>query len=259
MGVQFPDTWAVVVGQKEFSFDIPQTVRQPFVVGFREPVAFVVVLRLVIRGIAVEEGFRLVVLLDEFLEVLVFNDHLLKPSACFVDQREVVPHGVRLAAERIQFGRVAFPDQLIEIRRLPDIRDIRFRMQHLPNVFEVDPGVQRISEFVAQLIRMIAYTPVQIRQIWIEVVVDFKVVARVLMEQDPAASAEHFDVPRIVRREPDNDLVPQSSFTAHPGHETVHLSFSHLAFSGKALCVQTEQKSKKAALCIHSYAKRPLF
>lgn len=60
---------------------------------------FVVILGFKVRRIEIEERVRTVILLDEFLEIFIFDNNISQSGGCRFDQRKVVPHIVRLCAE----------------------------------------------------------------------------------------------------------------------------------------------------------------
>lgn len=130
---------------------------------------------------------------------------------------------MRLRRKGVETGSVAFPDQLIEICRPFYIRYFSPGMEHIPDVFKVCTGVERIPQLVAQFVRVIPNAAVEVRQIGVEIVVDLEVLSGSLMKEDPAATAEYLDVSRVLSGESDYDLIPESFLAAYPGHKTVHL------------------------------------
>ena len=75
LGIKRPNFGTVIVGEKEFAFDIHQGVAKSFVVGSCESDVFVIILGFIIRRIEIEDGVRTVILLDELFEILVFDHH----------------------------------------------------------------------------------------------------------------------------------------------------------------------------------------
>ena len=146
-------------------------------IGAGKADVFVIILGVVVRRIAVEEGFRSVILLDELFKVFVLNDYLLETSASIVDQRKVVPHRMRLRSEGIESRCVALSDDLIEIRGSPDVRQFGFGMEHFSHIVEVQTGVQRVSQFVAKFVWVISDASEKVGEIGIEVVIDLHLLA----------------------------------------------------------------------------------
>ena len=77
----------------------------------------VVALRAVVGRVAVEQTLRPVVVPDELLKVLVFNDHPGQTAVGLLNEREIRPQIVGLIAEAGESGGVALADDLIEPRR----------------------------------------------------------------------------------------------------------------------------------------------
>ena len=227
-----------------------QCVCQSFMILSGESYVLVVVLRVVIRWITVEEGLRSVVLLDELFEVFVFDNHLLQSLTSVVDQWEVVPHRMWLRSEGVKTGCIAVSDELIEICGSLDVRDICFGMHHFSDVVKIQAGVEHIPQFIAKLIGMISDTAVEVCEIWIEVVVYLEVSFGSFMEKNPATAAEYFDVTGIVEWKTGNDLISQSFLATDPAHKAVQ---GTPAFPQKAEGVNSTQKT---VLCACLHAKR---
>lgn len=164
---------------------------------------------------------------------------------------------MRLGRKGVETGSVAFPDQLIEICRSLYIRYFRPGMEHIPDVFKVCTGVESVPQLVAQFVRVIPDAAVEVRQIWVEIVVDLEVFSGSLMKEDPAATAEYLDVSRVLSGKSDYDLIPESFLSAYPGHKTVHLLVcTSLSQGALRIC---REKRKGRFVYLSEYAKRPLF
>ena len=254
-GVQLSDLGTVIVGEQELSLHSAQCVCKSFMILSGESYVLVVVLRVVVRRITVEERLRSVVLLDELFEVFVFDNHLLQSLTSVVDQRKVVPHRMRLRTEGVKTGCIAVSDELIEICGSLDVRDICFGMHHFSDVVKIQAGVEHIPQFIAELIGMISDTAVEVCEIWIEVVVYLEVSFGSLMEKNPATTAEYFDVTGIVEWKTGNDLISQSFLATDPAHKAVQ---GTPAFPQKAEGANSTQ-NKKTVLCAYLHAKRSYY
>ena len=248
--VQLSDLGTVIVGEQELSLHSAQCVCKSFMILSGESYVLVVVLRVVVRRITVEEGLRSVVLLDEFFEIFVFDYHLLQSLTSVVDQWEVVPHRMRLRSEGVKTGCIAVSDELIEICGSLDVRDICFGMHHFSDVVKIQAGVEHIPQFIAELIGMISDTAVEVCEIGIEVVVYLEVSFGSLMEKNPATTAEYFDVTGIVEWKTGNDLISQSFLATDPAHKAVQ---GTPAFPQKA---EGANSTQKTVLCACLHAKR---
>lgn len=248
-GVQLSDLGTVIVGEQELSLHSAQCVCQSFMILSGEAHVLVVILGVVIRWITVEEGLRSVVLLDKFLEVFVFDNHLLQSLTSVVDQREVVPHRMRLRSEGVKTGCIAVSDELIEICGSLDVRDICFGMHHFSDVVKIQAGVEHIPQFIAELIGMISDTAVEVCEIWIEVVVYLEVSFGSLMEKNPATAAEHFDVTGIVEWKTGNDLISQSFLATDPAHKAVQ---GTPAFPQKAEGANSTQNKRPSCVLVYT-------
>ena len=137
--VQTADFEAVVVGEKELPLNPGEAVSQPLVVCRPETDVLVVVFGCVVGRIAVEKGFRSVILFDDPLEIPVFDHDALEPRTCVDDRLEILPHGMRLGGEGVHTGSIALAENLIEVRGPPDIGQIRLRMKDFLHILKVTP------------------------------------------------------------------------------------------------------------------------
>ena len=118
---------------------------------------------------------------------------------------------MRLTAEAVKPTRIAVSDKLIELRCsvvIPKSWEKSTFMQAC-NPLEVLTGVKDISQLVFQLVRVISHTAVQVYQIAVKIVVYLEVVAGRLMEQNPACTAEYFDISFIIGRESCKNRITQ--------------------------------------------------
>ena len=88
-------------------------------------------------------------------------------------------------------------------------------MQELPDIGKVLAGIEDKGELPAQLGGMLPYTPVQIGEVGVEVIVHFKLPGG-LIKEHPAPAAEHLDVPVAPPVEPADNGVPQRLLPADP-------------------------------------------
>lgn len=248
-GVQLSDLGTVIVGEQELSLYCTQGICQSFVILSGEAHVLVVVLRVVVRWITVEEGLRSVVLLDEFLEVFVFDNHLLQSFASVMDQREVVPHRMGLRSEGVKTGCVAVSDELIEICGSLDVGDIGFGMHHFSDIVKIQAGVEHMPQFIAELVGMISDTAVEVCEIRIEVVIYLEVAFGSLMEEHPTATSEDFNISGIVEWKAGNNLISQSFFAADPAHKTVQ---GTPAFPQKAEGANSTQNKRPSCVLVYT-------
>ena len=238
--VEIPDKFAVVVGQQEFALDPQQGISQPDMVFFREAVlahVFVVAFGFKIRRVAVEKADRAVVLPNQLLKVLVFHHHLGKPPVGLLNKREIAADIVGLAAVAGQTRRIAVADELVKPCCPLHIRRGRIAGESVFHKLEIRAGVKAVSKSCHQLLRPLPHTAVEINQKAVEVVVDLKIIAGMLMKQNPAATAEHLNVPLIVEREKRDDQLPQGFLAADPRHKAVQESSP--PSSGRRICVSS--------------------
>ena len=94
--------------------------------------------------------------------------------------------------------------------------------QRIPQQLEVLSGVEDIPQGVNQLLMPVPHAAVQVGEEAVEVIVDLKIPAGLLMEQHPAPAPEDLDVTLVVQRKPPHDLLPQRLLSAHPAHKAVH-------------------------------------
>ena len=170
--------------------------------------------------IAVEQALRSVVVPDELLKVLVLNDHSGQTAVGLLNEREIRPQIVGLIAEAGEGGGVALADDLVKPRRPLD-RCGPLAPQGQPRAVKVLPRVQYVPQGAHEQVRLLPHTAVQIGQQAVEVVIDLKVVAGILMEQHPASSAEDLNIPLIVEGKPPDHLLPERLLAAHPAHKAV--------------------------------------
>ena len=215
LGVQLPDPWMVIVGKQKLSANPHQSITEPLVIVCGKTDVLVVVLGVKVRRIEVEHGVRAVILSDQLFKVAVLHNHRLQSSGGFVNSGKVLPHAVRLSTEGVQPGGIALADDLVKVCRPPDIRKDGFGVQELPDIGKVLAGIEDKGELPAQLGGMLPYTPVQIGEVGVEVIVHFKLPGG-LIKEHPAPAAEHLDVPVAPPVEPADNGVPQRLLPADP-------------------------------------------
>ena len=200
------------------------------------PDVLVVPLGGMVGRVAIKKAHRAVVLPDELLKIFVLHHYVLQTPVGLLDEREVSPHIVGLAAVAGEGRGVAVADDLIEPGRFlhiaggaapQSVLSLPFGQIHiiprqrLFDQFEVLTGIKDIPQGVDQLLMPVSDAAIQIGEEAVEVVVDLKIPAGGLVEQHPAAAPEHLDVSLIGQREPSHDLLPQRLFAPHPAHEAV--------------------------------------
>jgi len=240
--IETADKFTVVVGQQEFAVDPKQRIPQTDVVFFCKAVLahiFVIAFGFKIWWIAVEEAHRAVVLPDELLEILVFDNHLGKPPVCLLYEGKVAADVVGLAAVAGKPRCVAVADELVKPCRPLHIRCGTVTGKGIFHKFKICAGVETIGKHRHQLLRFISHTAVEVHQQAVEVVIDLKIVAGLLMEQHPSAPAEHFNVPLIIERKQGDDQLPQGFLASDPGHEAVQESSPPFS-SGRRSCVSSK-------------------
>ena len=181
----------------------------------------VVALGGMVGRVEIEEAHRPVILTEQFFKVLILNNHLGQPAVGLLDERKVAPHIMGLAAEAGQAGGVAVPDELIKPRRLLHIAGRAVTGQRVTHKVKILPCVEHIPQGRHQLLRFLPDAAVQVDQQAVEIVINFEIISGRLVEEDPASTTEHLDVPLIIDREQSNDEFPQRLLAADPGHETV--------------------------------------
>ena len=102
-------------------------------------------------------------------------------------------------------------------------------MQNLFHVLKIQPGIQDECQFILQFCRMFPHTTIQVNQITIKIVIDFKILTGILMEQDPATTAKYFDVSLVIQRKAGKDLISERLFATYPGHKAIYF-FTFLLF-----------------------------
>lgn len=225
--IEAADKFTVVVGQQKFAVDPQQHIPQTDMVFFRETVlahVFVIAFGFKIRRVAVEKAHGAVILPDELLEILVFDDDLGKPTVCLLYEGKVAADVVGLAAVAGQPRRIAVADELVKPRRPLHIRCGRITSEGVFHKLEIRAGIETIGKGRHQLLRFFPHAAVEVDQQAVEVIVDLKIVAGLLMEQHPAASAEYLNVPLIIEGKQGDDQLPQGFLPADPGHEAVQKS-----------------------------------
>ncbi len=144
-GIQFPDKITVVVGQQKFSFDSNQGIPKPDVIFFSETVLAdiaVVPFRFEVRGVAIKETDRPVILPDQMDTVLVFDYDLCKASVCLLDKGKVGTDIVGLAAIACKPRGVAVADDLIKPCRPLYVACGAVAGEDAPHQLKVFPGVE---------------------------------------------------------------------------------------------------------------------
>ena len=122
---------------------------------------------------------------------------------------------MRLCAEGVKSRGVAFTDDLIKVGGASDIRDDGLGAKDFTDVVKIHPCVQRIPQFFAKFFGMIPHTPIEVGEVRVEIVVDFKFAGQ-LVKQHPCTAAEHFDIPVARAAESCNNGFAQGFFTAYP-------------------------------------------
>jgi len=239
--IEAADKFTVVVGQQKFAVNPQQRIPQTDMVFFREAVLahiFVIAFGFKIRRVAVEKADGAVILPNELLEILVFDDHLGKPPVGLLNEGKVTADVVGLAAVAGQPRRIAVADELVKPCRPLHIRCGRITGEGVFYKLKIRAGVETVGKGRHQLLRFFPHAAVEIDQQSVEVVVDLKIVAGQLMEKHPAASAEHLNVPLIIQGEKRDDQLPQRFLAADPGHEAVQDSSP--PSSGSRICVSSK-------------------
>ena len=127
-----------------------------------------------------------------------------------------------LTSEGIQPRGITLPNDLIEVGGSAYIWNFRLTVKHFPDVFEVGSGVQSVLEFRAQLFGMFSDTPIEVCEVRVKVVIDFKFGGR-FVEEHPTAATEYFDISVAFPGETQFYFFAQCFFPAHPTHEAVHV------------------------------------
>jgi len=240
--IEAADKFTVVVGQQKFAVDPQQGIPQTDMVFFREAVlahVFVVAFGFKIRRVAVEKADGAVILPDELLKILVFDDDLGKPPVGLLDEGEIAADIVGLAAVAGQPRRITVANELVKPCRPLHIRCGRITGESVFHKLKIRAGIETVGKGRHQLLRLLPHTAVEVDQQAVEVVVDLKIVAGLLMKQHPAAPAEHFDVPLIIEGKQGDDQLPQGFLAADPGHEAVQGSSPPFS-SGRHSCVSSK-------------------
>ncbi len=210
-------------------------------VFFRETVlahVFVIAFGFKIRRVAVEKADGAVVLPDELLEILVFHDHLGKPPVGLLNERKVAADVMGLATVAGQPRRITVADELVKPCRLLHIRCGRITGEGIFHELKIRAGVQTVGKGCHQFLRFFPHTAVEVDQQAVEVIVDLEIVAGLFMEQHPAASAEHLNIPLIIEGKQGENQRPQRFLAADPGHEAVQESSP--PSSGRRICVSSK-------------------
>lgn len=238
--IEAADKLAVVIGQQEFAVNPQQRVPQTDMILFREAVlthVFVIAFRFKIWRVTIEKADGAVILPDELLEILVFDDHLGKPPVGLLNEGKVAADVMGLAAVAGQPRCVAVADELVKPCRPLHIRCGTVTGEGVFHKLEIRTGVQAIGKCRHQLLRLFPHTAVEVHQQAVEVVVNLEIVAGLLVKQHPAAPAEHLNVPLIIEGKQGDDQLPQGFLAADPGHEAVQDSSP--PSSGRRSCVSS--------------------
>ncbi len=240
--IEAADEFTVVVGQQKFAVNPQQGIPQTDMVFFRKAVLahiFVIAFGFKIWRITVEKADGAVILSDELLEILVFDDHLGKPPVGLLYEGKVTADVVGLAAVAGQPRRIAVTDELVKPRRPLHIRCGAVTGEGIFNKLKIRAGVETVGKSCHQLLRFFPHAAVEVDQQTVEVVVDLKIVAGQLVKQHPAASAEHLDVPLVIEGKQGDNQLPQGFLAADPGHEAVQGSSPPFS-SGRRSCVSSK-------------------
>jgi hypothetical protein len=100
---------------------------------------------------------------------------------------------MRLSTEGVEPRCVAFPDNLIKVGGTFDVGDNGLTVKHFPDMLKIRSRIESISQFLAELLGMVSNTSVEIGEVGVEIVVNFKL-AWCFVKQNPATSSEHLNV-----------------------------------------------------------------
>ena len=110
--IEFQNVRTAVVGHHDISLTVQKHVVEPLVVLFGK-LHFIAALRFKIRGIAVKEGVLPVILQDQALKVLVFNDNTGQPAGALPDQMEEAAEDAGMTVEKFTDAMEHVMSQLI--------------------------------------------------------------------------------------------------------------------------------------------------
>ena len=80
-----------------------------------ETYIFIVAFGIVIWRVAIEKADLAVMQLNQLFKILVFDYYFLQSSGSLLNNWEITPHGMGLAAKAVAAACVAVPDKLIEL------------------------------------------------------------------------------------------------------------------------------------------------
>lgn len=152
---------------------------------------------------------------NELFKVLVFDDNRLQSFRRFVNDGKVVPDVVRLTSEGVKPRCVTLPNNLIKECGAFDIRYPGIAVEQIADIVKVPAGIQRIPQFIAKLVWVVAHTAVKVHKRSVEIVVNLKF-ARALMKQYPSATAEHLDIPVAPLVKSGDNGIPKCLLAANP-------------------------------------------
>ena len=211
-------------------------------------------LGLVVRRVAVKDCSVPVVLLNERLKILVFDDHVRETAGAFPDEKEEPAQIAALSGKGFAACAEAVPDEPEIIRRALYVAALRLGSQQALELFilrhgeilfrqlqllvEVVPREFLLPKEFAEYIEIVAGvqrqesklpnerhgavfdTEKEVYKIRIEIVVNLHHAGtKLAVQKDGAAAAEHVDHPRVLRGEQIVNEPEQPALAAYPAQK----------------------------------------